>query len=311
MVGGGKVAARKVGSLYRCGAALTVVAPATVEQLDSLVQHSIKLGVAGEDNAARGNAMQDGSGKDSIARDSPDSSPGSAAATMPQPVQYNAARNGPAADQGVTQASVLATWVHGADRQTGEPVFHQAIRLERREYQAGEAAGYKLVIAATGNSDVDRLVAQDAAQAGALINVADDARPSNMLFPAVYSDVPVSVSVSTEGASPALASWLRNELQRVLPDGLGMLARLLEEARCALHAANLSTEGIDWHDLIDGRKSGSPGLLTLLNAPSSGAATPDACADSLKRSRAEEARSYISNYIAGHGTRLAFKHNQE
>ncbi len=311
MVGGGKVAARKAGSLYRCGAVLTVVAPATVEQLDSLVRYSMELGVSGEDNAGRDNAIQDGTGKDSIARNGPVSGPGPAAATMPQPVQDDATRDGPASDPGVAQASAPVPWSHDPPRKTSEPVFHQAIKLERREYQAGEAARYKLVVAATGNSDIDRLVAQDAAQAGALVNVADDARPSNMLFPAVCRDGPVSVSVSTEGASPALASWLRNELQRILPDGLSILAGLLEEARCALHAANLSTEGIDWHDLIDGRKSGSPGLLALLNAPSSGVAAPDAYANSLERSRTEEARSYISNYIAGHGTKLAFEHNQE
>ncbi len=126
------------------------------------------------------------------------------------------------------------------------------ITLERREYRPGEAARYRLVVAATGNSEVDYRVASDASSSGTLINVADDARPSNMLFPAVYRDGQVSVSVSTEGASPALASWLRNYIQRSVPQYLGVLAELLSEARRNLHDAHRSTEGIKWHELITG-----------------------------------------------------------
>ncbi len=125
------------------------------------------------------------------------------------------------------------------------------ITFEQRKYRPGEASGYQLVIAATGNHEVDYKVANDALASGALINVADDARPSNILFPAVYRDGHVSVSVSTEGASPALASWLRNYIQRKLPPYLGVLAELLSQARRDLHDAHQSTEGIKWHDMID------------------------------------------------------------
>ncbi len=125
------------------------------------------------------------------------------------------------------------------------------ITFKQREYRQGEASGYRLVIAATGDNKVDYSVANDASASGALVNVADDARPSNILFPAVYRDRHVSVSVSTEGASPALASWLRNYIQRKLPPYLGVLAELLSQARRDLHDTHQSTEGIKWHDMID------------------------------------------------------------
>jgi siroheme synthase-like protein len=124
------------------------------------------------------------------------------------------------------------------------------IASERREYRPGEASGYRMVIAATGNREVDYRVANDASDSGILINVADDARPSNMLFPAIHRDRRVSVSVSTEGASPALASWLRNYIQQKLPPYLGVLAELLSQARRDLHDAHRSTEGIKWHEVI-------------------------------------------------------------
>ena len=61
----------------------------------------------------------------------------------------------------------------------------------------------------------------------------------------------MTVAVSTGGASPALASWLRGELAPLL-EGTGDLARLLAAARARLKESGRSTEEIDWRSLLDG-----------------------------------------------------------
>jgi len=121
-----------------------------------------------------------------------------------------------------------------------------------RPYQPGEAAGYRLVVAATGDARVDDAVYRDATGAGVWVNVADDATRCTVVLPAVARDGPVTVSVSTGGASPALAGWLRDRVVDALGPGLGELAALLEEGRRRVHERGGSTEAIDWRSVLDG-----------------------------------------------------------
>ncbi|HEY1733871.1 MAG TPA: NAD(P)-dependent oxidoreductase, partial [Acidimicrobiales bacterium] len=50
-----------------------------------------------------------------------------------------------------------------------------ALTVERRPYRHGEAAGFQLVVTATGLPAVDAAVAEDATAAGIWVNSADDA----------------------------------------------------------------------------------------------------------------------------------------
>ena len=62
----------------------------------------------------------------------------------------------------------------------------------------------------------------------------------------------MTVSVSTGGLSPALASWLRDRLAAECGGGLGTLALLLGEGRAELHRTGASTESVDWAGVLDG-----------------------------------------------------------
>ena len=68
----------------------------------------------------------------------------------------------------------------------------------------------------------------------------------------MHRDGPVTVSVSTGGLSPALASWLRTRLATECGDGIAVLAHLLAEARARLKEAGRSSESVDWRQLLDG-----------------------------------------------------------
>jgi precorrin-2 dehydrogenase / sirohydrochlorin ferrochelatase len=132
------------------------------------------------------------------------------------------------------------------------------IDVQLRPYEPGEAAGYRLVVTATGIPEVDGQVASDAEQAGVWVNSADDPANCSFLLPAVHRRGPVNVAVSTSGSSPALATWLKRRIAADLGPGLEALASLLEEARRRAHEEGRSTESIDWARLLDGPV---PGLL--------------------------------------------------
>jgi siroheme synthase-like protein len=128
---------------------------------------------------------------------------------------------------------------------------HQ-MTLERRPYRAGEAASYRLVITATGIPEVDALVSADAGAGGVWVNSADDPEHCSFLLPAIHRDGPVTVAVSTGGASPALATWLRRQVADAIGDDVGALAGILETARRNVQASGRSTESVDWQAILDG-----------------------------------------------------------
>jgi siroheme synthase-like protein len=121
-----------------------------------------------------------------------------------------------------------------------------------RPYAPGDATGYRLVVTATGIPDVDAAVYADAEAAGVWVNSADDVAHCSFILPSVHRDGPVSLAVSTGGASPALARWLRARLAESAGPGVGELADLLGQARRRLHDAGRSTERVDWDALLDG-----------------------------------------------------------
>lgn len=124
--------------------------------------------------------------------------------------------------------------------------------VQLRPYRPGEAAGYRLVVTATGVPEVDRAVAEDAEKAGIWVNSADDAANCTFLLPAVHRRGAVTISVSTSGSSPALAAWLRGRIADSLGAGIEDLANLLEEGRRLVHEQGGSTEDVDWVELLDG-----------------------------------------------------------
>jgi precorrin-2 dehydrogenase/sirohydrochlorin ferrochelatase len=127
------------------------------------------------------------------------------------------------------------------------------LTLETRPYRSGEAAGYDLVVTATGVPSVDGEVTADARAAGVLIDCADGDVPGTIRLPAVLRRGAVTVAVSTGGASPGLARWLRDRIAASLPNGLDVVANLVDEARTEMRAAGRPTDSVDWSTLLDDR----------------------------------------------------------
>jgi siroheme synthase (precorrin-2 oxidase/ferrochelatase) len=67
----------------------------------------------------------------------------------------------------------------------------------------------------------------------------------------------VLVSVSTQGTSPALASWLRDRLAAALPERLEELVAVLARRRAEIQAQGRSTEDEDWEAVIEAWAHGS------------------------------------------------------
>jgi precorrin-2 dehydrogenase/sirohydrochlorin ferrochelatase len=126
-----------------------------------------------------------------------------------------------------------------------------ALAWQRRRYQPGEAARYRLVIAATDDPAVNRTVFTDGEAAGVWVNAADDPGSCSLTLPSVVRRGPLVVTVSTGGRSPAMARWLRGRLESELGDEYRVLLELLSDEREAVRAAGRPTESLDWQNALD------------------------------------------------------------
>jgi siroheme synthase-like protein len=125
------------------------------------------------------------------------------------------------------------------------------VTVHERAYEPGEAAGYRLVITATDDPDVNRQVRDDADAAGVWVNSADDVENCTFTLPARVRQGPILVTFATGGRSPALARWMRRRYADELgPDHLALL-QLLEEERDRLQQAGIPTERLDWQRALD------------------------------------------------------------
>jgi precorrin-2 dehydrogenase/sirohydrochlorin ferrochelatase len=120
------------------------------------------------------------------------------------------------------------------------------VRVERRRYEPGEAARFRLVVTATGDPAVDQQVFDDADAAGVWVNSADDPARCSFTLPSRLRRGDLLVTVSTAGRSPALASWLRERLEAELGPEYEVLLEVLAEERDRLRAAGRSTEHPGW-----------------------------------------------------------------
>ena len=98
-------------------------------------------------------------------------------------------------------------------------------------YRAEHLEGAWLVFAATDDPELNRRIADDARDRGAISNVAEPPDAGDFLVPAAFRRGDICVAVSTGGASPALAKRLREQLEEVIGEEYAGLARLLGEFR--------------------------------------------------------------------------------
>ena len=93
-------------------------------------------------------------------------------------------------------------------------------------------------------------MAADAQAAGVWVNSADDPANCTFILPAVARRGPVVVAVSSGGASPALASHLRDQIDAMALDGVDVAAADLARQRAEVHAAGGSTEEVEWDERV-------------------------------------------------------------
>ncbi len=134
----------------------------------------------------------------------------------------------------------------------GQIIYHA------EPYRPGTLTGAWLVIAATNEQAINTAVVDEGQAVGALVNVADDPAAGNFHTAAVVRRGDITLTVSTGGASPALAALMRRRLEatfgpeyaelstwlRQIRDTVG--PQLQPQSRTSLYRALATEEVLDW-----------------------------------------------------------------
>lgn len=136
-----------------------------------------------------------------------------------------------------------------------------SVKVARRTYRAGDLQDAAVVISATDDSETNRSASQEALKSGTLVNVVDVPELSSFIVPSTLRRGDLTVAVSTNGRSPALARRIRAELEKDLGEEYSLLVSLADEVRSELKRDGISIPGEAWQQALE-----LESLLALLRA---------------------------------------------
>ncbi len=107
----------------------------------------------------------------------------------------------------------------------------KGLMLINKSYDESCLDGAMLVIAATDNEEVNKKVSSDAGKRNIIINVVDRPELCSFIVPSTVNRGDLCISISTGGASPALAKNIRKELEGVFGSEYAEYTNLLTKMR--------------------------------------------------------------------------------
>jgi uroporphyrin-III C-methyltransferase/precorrin-2 dehydrogenase/sirohydrochlorin ferrochelatase len=120
-----------------------------------------------------------------------------------------------------TNITVMAASVtEGVERLINE----NKLNWLNHNYQAGLLSKITLVIAATDDTVVNEQVYYEAIEFNILANVVDQPALCTYITPAIIDRAPMIIALSSSGSAPILIRMLREQIEKILPQGYGRLA---------------------------------------------------------------------------------------
>ena len=98
-------------------------------------------------------------------------------------------------------------------------------------FESTHLNGILVVIAATNDARVNKVVSDQARERNIPVNVVDQPDLCTFTVPSIVDRSPVIIAIGTGGASPVLARMLKTRLETLIPAAYGRLAGIAREFR--------------------------------------------------------------------------------
>lgn len=122
-----------------------------------------------------------------------------------------------------------------------------------RTYQQGDLEGAFMAIVAEFGGDNNEKIYQEAKERDILVNVMDDTPHANFAFGSIVKRGPLTISISTSGAAPALSVRLRQQFEKEFGPEYGYFLEFLRKLRkpMAKHHPQFESRKKLWYELVD------------------------------------------------------------
>lgn len=122
-----------------------------------------------------------------------------------------------------------------------------------RSYKQGDLEGAFMAIVAEFKGDTNKKVYQEAKERGILVNVMDDIPHANFAFGSIVKRGPLTISISTSGAAPALSVRLRERFEEEFGPEYGDFLEFMQKLRDPMkrHYDKFETRKRLWYEIID------------------------------------------------------------
>ncbi|HDP69267.1 MAG TPA: bifunctional precorrin-2 dehydrogenase/sirohydrochlorin ferrochelatase [Actinobacteria bacterium] len=137
-----------------------------------------------------------------------------------------------------------------------------------REYRKGDLEGAFVVVGATDEPSVNKLVYEEANVLNLLLNIVDVPELCNFIVPSIVKRGDLKLSISTSGKAPALAKKIRLELEKIFGPEYEFYVNLLGETRERIKQKYKSSDERNdaWRrilesDILDLIREGKDGLI--------------------------------------------------
>jgi precorrin-2 dehydrogenase/sirohydrochlorin ferrochelatase len=146
---------------------------------------------------------------------------------------------GPEVDE-ATSALLAAEGVELVAPAAGPPrADTPRLTFEQRPYRPGDLAGAFLAFACTDVEAVNAAVALEGRRLGILLNVVDQPPRCNFIMPAVVRQGPLTLAITTDGNSPAMARRIKEELAEEFGEPYAEFLALMGSLRPGVKASGL------------------------------------------------------------------------
>lgn len=128
------------------------------------------------------------------------------------------------------------------------------IPYKHAQYAPEQLDGVTLVIAATNDPDVNHRIYEDAHARGVLVNVVDDPKFCDVIFPAIVRRGSLQIAISSSGLSPVLSRLVKQQIERLIPWQFENLIEFTREKRAKVKAKlnTLQKRRLLWHNVLEG-----------------------------------------------------------
>lgn len=112
-----------------------------------------------------------------------------------------------------SKVTILAPYI--LDELLGYP-----FRFIRKEYEETDIDNFFMVYACTDSKELNEQIGLECERKNILYSICDNPSTSSFATPAIYKKNNITISVGTNGNSPTLAIFIRNQIQQLIENNI-------------------------------------------------------------------------------------------